>query len=78
MYREGAVEERLAMGTLEGLLHREYVEGTDDEYEASDLVSADCSFSPFGLQVGATSLVVAAQRSIRFSTSQWLAEAEPV
>ncbi|GAQ80327.1 hypothetical protein KFL_000510280 [Klebsormidium nitens] len=52
MFREGAVEERLAMGTLEGLLHREYVEGTDDEYEASDLVSADCSFDLFSCQVG--------------------------
>ncbi|GAQ85271.1 hypothetical protein KFL_002270040 [Klebsormidium nitens] len=48
MYAPGALEERLAMGTLEGLRHREYVEGTDDDYLTSGLTSADCGFSRFG------------------------------
>jgi hypothetical protein len=39
MYAPGAIEERLAMGTLEGLLHREYVEGIDDDYETSGLTA---------------------------------------
>ncbi|GAQ84255.1 hypothetical protein KFL_001820080 [Klebsormidium nitens] len=48
MFAPGAVDERLAMGTLEGLRHREYVEGTDDDYLTSGLTSADCGFSRFG------------------------------
>ncbi|GAQ92379.1 hypothetical protein KFL_009990020 [Klebsormidium nitens] len=48
MYAPGAIEERLAMGTLEGFRHREYVEGTDEEYETSDLTATDCSFNRFG------------------------------
>ncbi|GAQ77808.1 hypothetical protein KFL_000040090 [Klebsormidium nitens] len=48
MYAPGAVEDRLAMGTLEGLRHREYVEGTDDDYQTSALTSPDCSFNRFG------------------------------
>lgn len=48
MYAPNALEERLAMGTLEGLLHREYVEGTDEEYETSGLTQSDCSFDRFG------------------------------
>ncbi|GAQ78423.1 hypothetical protein KFL_000130050 [Klebsormidium nitens] len=47
MYAPGAIEERLQMGTLEGLLHREYVEGTDDDYATSGLTATDCSFSRF-------------------------------
>ncbi|GAQ80103.1 hypothetical protein KFL_000460140 [Klebsormidium nitens] len=48
MFAPGAIAERLDMGTLEGLRHREYVEGTDDDYAASSLTEADCSFSRFG------------------------------
>ncbi|GAQ77809.1 hypothetical protein KFL_000040100 [Klebsormidium nitens] len=48
MYAPGAVEARLAMGTLEGLRHREYVEGADDDYQTSSLTSPDCSFNRFG------------------------------
>ncbi|GAQ90774.1 hypothetical protein KFL_006830030 [Klebsormidium nitens] len=48
MYAPGAVEERLAMGTLEGFLHREYVEGADEDYETSSLTSSDCAFDRFG------------------------------
>lgn len=47
MYAPGAIEERLAMGTLESLLHREYVEGIDDDYETSGLTATDCSFNRF-------------------------------
>jgi hypothetical protein len=47
MYAPGAVEDRLAMGTLEGLHHREYVEGADDDYVTSALTSPDCTFSRF-------------------------------
>ncbi|GAQ91043.1 hypothetical protein KFL_007180040 [Klebsormidium nitens] len=47
MYAPGAIKERLAMGTLEGFRHREYVEGTD-EYEISELTATGCSFSRFG------------------------------
>jgi hypothetical protein len=48
MYAPGAIEERLSMGTLEGLLHREYVEGTDPEYETTSLTDSNCSFKRFG------------------------------
>jgi hypothetical protein len=48
MYAPGAVEERLAMATLDGLNHHEYVEGMDDDYETSALTSPNCSFSRFG------------------------------
>ncbi|GAQ87035.1 hypothetical protein KFL_003270025 [Klebsormidium nitens] len=48
MFVPGAATARLAMGTLEGLLHREYVEGTDDDYRTSDLSAADCAFNRFG------------------------------
>lgn len=48
MFQKDAVAERLAMGTLEGLRHREYVEGRDDEYITSSLTTADCSFNRFG------------------------------
>jgi hypothetical protein len=48
MFAPGAVSERLEMGTLEGLRHREYVEGTDDDYATSGLTEADCSFNRFG------------------------------
>ncbi|GAQ90454.1 hypothetical protein KFL_006410030 [Klebsormidium nitens] len=48
MYAPHAVEERLAMGTLEALRHREYVEGSDDDYATSGLTSADCAFNRFG------------------------------
>lgn len=47
MYTPSAISERLAMGTLEGFRHREFVEGTDDDYVTSDLTSADCSFNRF-------------------------------
>ncbi|GAQ90197.1 hypothetical protein KFL_006120010 [Klebsormidium nitens] len=47
MYAPGAIEERLRMGTLEGLLHREYVEGMDDDYATSNLTATDCFFSRF-------------------------------
>lgn len=48
MYAPGAVGARLKMVTQEGLNHREYVEGADEEYKTSDLTSADCSFDRFG------------------------------
>ncbi|GAQ89152.1 hypothetical protein KFL_004920020 [Klebsormidium nitens] len=48
MFAPGAATERLAMGTLEGLLHREYLESTDDDYLTSDLSTADCAFNRFG------------------------------
>ncbi|GAQ85269.1 hypothetical protein KFL_002270010 [Klebsormidium nitens] len=69
MYAPGPVEERLAMGTLEGLRHREYVEGTDDDYLTSGLTSADCGFSRFGQML--ENLVVDALGSSRrlFSAS---------
>ncbi|GAQ81164.1 hypothetical protein KFL_000730010 [Klebsormidium nitens] len=49
MYAPGAVEERLAMGTLEGFNHREYVEGTEEDYETSSLTAPDCSYTKFDL-----------------------------
>ncbi|GAQ85447.1 hypothetical protein KFL_002350220 [Klebsormidium nitens] len=48
MFAPGAISKRLDMGTLEGLRHREYVEGTDDDYATSSLTEADCAFSRFG------------------------------
>jgi hypothetical protein len=48
MFAPGAIPERLAMGTLEGLRHREYVEGRDEDYITSSLVAADCAFNRFG------------------------------
>lgn len=45
MFAPGAIPERLAMGTLEGLRHREYVEGRDEDYITSSLVAADCAFT---------------------------------
>ncbi|GAQ80106.1 hypothetical protein KFL_000460170 [Klebsormidium nitens] len=47
MFAPGAIPERLNMGTLDGLRHREYVEGTDEEYATSSLTEEDCSFSRF-------------------------------
>ncbi|GAQ87755.1 hypothetical protein KFL_003750050 [Klebsormidium nitens] len=47
MFAPGAIPERLAMGTLEGLRHREYVEGRDEDYVTSSLVSANCAFNRF-------------------------------
>jgi hypothetical protein len=47
MYTPGAVEERLTMGILEGLLHREYVEGMDEDYATFGLTATDCSFNRF-------------------------------
>jgi hypothetical protein len=47
MYQPHAAETRVAMGTLEGLRHREYVEGTDEEYLTLRLTIADCSFNRF-------------------------------
>lgn len=35
------------MGTLEGLLHREYVEGMDEDYATSGLTATDCFFNRF-------------------------------
>ncbi|GAQ92450.1 hypothetical protein KFL_010160010 [Klebsormidium nitens] len=48
MFRPGAVEERLAMGTLDCLGHREYIEGLDQDYQTTNLSTFDCSFSRFG------------------------------
>ncbi|GAQ80434.1 hypothetical protein KFL_000540110 [Klebsormidium nitens] len=36
------------MGMLEGLYHREYVEGADDDYQTSTLTSPDCNLNRFG------------------------------
>ncbi|GAQ89142.1 hypothetical protein KFL_004900090 [Klebsormidium nitens] len=47
MYAPGAIEERLRMGTLKGLLHREYVEGMDDDYATSNLTATDCFYTRF-------------------------------
>ena len=47
MYAPGAVEARLNMATQAGLNHREYVEGADEDYQTSDLTSADCSYDRF-------------------------------
>ncbi|GAQ81165.1 hypothetical protein KFL_000730020 [Klebsormidium nitens] len=49
MYAPDAVQERLAMGTLDGFNHREYVEGTEEDYETSSLTSPDCSYTQFDM-----------------------------
>ncbi|GAQ77846.1 hypothetical protein KFL_000040460 [Klebsormidium nitens] len=49
MHAPGAIAERLQVGTLEGLMHREYVEGSDDEYATSDLTATDCFFNRFAM-----------------------------
>ncbi|GAQ92394.1 hypothetical protein KFL_010040010, partial [Klebsormidium nitens] len=51
MYAPGAVEKRLNMGTLDGFHHREYVEGSDEDYLTSNLSGTDCSFNRFGMGV---------------------------
>jgi hypothetical protein len=63
MYAPGAVEERLAMGTLEGLLHREYVEGMDEDYATSSLTATDCFFNRFKtVRLSRPDLIVAKSR----------------
>ncbi|GAQ79908.1 hypothetical protein KFL_000410075 [Klebsormidium nitens] len=71
MYAPGAVEARLKMVTQEGLNHREYAEGADEEYETSDLTSANCSYDRFATAVQPEApSVISASRKLRSSAPQ--------